>query len=121
MAAFRSPSGGQKPVHMGLKVCYGTDEAAARRTAHRLWSVLVLPSQLPLVLPTPELVEQASSLVSEDVVAEAFPCGPDLGRHVQKIQEFADAGVDELCIQQIGGAHEEFFRAYEREVLPRFH
>ena len=45
-------------------------------------------------------------------------CGPDLGRHLQKIQEFADAGLDELYIQQIGGGHEEFLRAYEREVLP---
>src|SRR5262245_54364620 len=57
IAAFRSLGGGQKPVHAGLKVCYGTDEIAG--TAHRLWSVLALPSQLPLVLSTPELVEQA--------------------------------------------------------------
>jgi hypothetical protein len=26
----------------------------------------------------------------------------------------------ELYIGQIGGGHEDFFRAYEREVLPRF-
>jgi hypothetical protein len=66
-----------------LKVCYGADEVAARRTAQRLWSVLLLPPQLGTVLPTPELVDQAS-LVSEDIVAQAIPCGPDLGRHVQK-------------------------------------
>jgi hypothetical protein len=29
--------------------------------------------------------------------------------------------VDELYVQQIGGNHEAFFAAYEREVLPRFH
>jgi hypothetical protein len=29
--------------------------------------------------------------------------------------------VDELHVRQIGGGHEEFFRVYEREVLPRFH
>jgi hypothetical protein len=33
--------------------------------------------------------------VSDDVVAEAFPCGPDLDRHLRKIQKVADAGVDE--------------------------
>ena len=55
------------------------------------------------------------------MVAQAIPCGADLDRHAQKIQAFADAGVDELDIGQISGGHEDFFRAYEREVLPRFH
>jgi hypothetical protein len=36
------------------------------------------------------------------------------------IQEFADAGVDELYIQQIGGGHDEFLEVFAREVLPRF-
>jgi hypothetical protein len=48
------------------------------------------------------------------------PCGPDLERHVAALQAFADAGVDELYVQQIGDAHAEFFEAYAREVLPRF-
>jgi hypothetical protein len=101
-------------------VCYGADEAAASRTAHRLWRQIQLPWQLLVDLPTPEHVEQASSLVSEDMVAQAIPCGADLDRHLRKIQAYADAGVDELYIGQIGGDHEDFFRAYEREVLPRF-
>jgi hypothetical protein len=36
------------------------------------------------------------------------------------IQEYAAADVDEPSIGQICGGQEEFFRAYEREVLPRF-
>jgi hypothetical protein len=54
------------------------------------------------------------------MIGESVPCGPDLDRHIQTIQEHADAGVDELYIQQIGGGHDEFFAAYAREVLPRF-
>ncbi len=104
-----------------MNVCYGADEAAPRRTAHRLWRQTQLPWRLLMDLPTPEHVEQASSLVSEDMVAQAIPYGADLDRHVRTIQAFADADVDELCIGQIGGGHEDFFRAYEREVLPRFH
>ena len=41
-------------------------------------------------------------------------------RHLAAMQEFADAGVDELYIQQIGGPGEEFFSTYAREVLERF-
>jgi G6PDH family F420-dependent oxidoreductase len=113
-------AGGAGPVQAGTKVCYGSDEAEARRTAHRLWPNEVLPGELAQVLPTPEHFEQAGSLVTEDMVAEAVPCGPDLDRHVESIQEYADAGVDELYIQQIGGGHEQFFEVYSREVLPRF-
>jgi G6PDH family F420-dependent oxidoreductase len=116
---FRANGGAGKPVQAGTKVCYGTDEAEARRTAHRLWPNEVLPGELAQVLPTPEHFEQASSLVTEDMVAESVPCGPDLDRHREAIQEYADAGVDELYVQQIGGG-DEFFEVYAREVLPRF-
>jgi G6PDH family F420-dependent oxidoreductase len=112
--------GGKGPVHAGTKVCYGGDEAEARRTAHRLWPNEALPGELAQVLPTPEHFEQAASLVTEDMVGELVPCGPDLDRHIESIQKFADAGVDELHIQQIGGGHDEFFDVYAREVLPRF-
>jgi G6PDH family F420-dependent oxidoreductase len=116
---FRAAGGTGKPVQAGTKVCYGPDEAEARRTAHRLWPNEVLPGELPQVLPTPEHFEQASELVTEEMVAEAVPCGPDLDRHLESLQEFADAGVDELYVQQIGGGR-EFFDAYADEVLPRF-
>ena len=117
---FRRAGGDGKPVQAGAKVCYGTDEAEARRRAHRLWANDGLPGELAQVLSTPEHFEQATELVTEDMIAETVPCGPDLDRQLESIQEYADAGVDELYIQQIGGDHDAFFEAYRREVLPRF-
>jgi G6PDH family F420-dependent oxidoreductase len=117
---FRGAGGEGKPVQAGAKVCYGRDEAEARRTAHRLWPNEQLPGELAQVLSTPEHFEQVVSLVTEDMIAEAVPCGPDLDRHIAALQEFADAGVDELYVQQIGGADAEFFEVFAREVLPRF-
>jgi G6PDH family F420-dependent oxidoreductase len=116
---FRGGGGDGKPVHAGAKVCYAADEAEARRTAHRLWPNDGLPGELSQVLPTPEHFEQAAELVTEEMIAETVPCGPDLDRHRESIQQYADAGVDELYIQQIGGGR-EFFEVYAREVLPRF-
>ena len=46
--------------------------------------------------------------------------GPISTSTSRRIEEYADAGVDELYIQQIGGGHDAFFDAYERELLPRF-
>jgi G6PDH family F420-dependent oxidoreductase len=116
---FRGGGGEGKLVQAGAKVCYGRDEAEARRTAHRLWPNDGLPGELAQVLATPEHFEQAAELVTEEMIAETVPCGPDLERHIESLQEYADAGVDELYIQQIGGGR-EFFEAYARKVLPRF-
>jgi G6PDH family F420-dependent oxidoreductase len=120
ISRFRSGGGGDKVVQGGLKVCYGSDEAEARKTVRRLWPSEGLPGELAQVLPMPEHFEQATELVTEELLAEAIPCGPELERHAEAIQEFADAGVDELYLHQIGGGHGEFFEAYAREILPRF-
>ncbi len=112
--------GGTGPVHSGMKVCYGSDEAECRRTAHRLWPNEALPGELAQVLPNPAHFEQASTLVTVEMVAESVPCGPDLDKHVEQLQALADAGVDEAYVQQVGGGHEEFFAAYREHVLPKF-
>lgn len=67
-----------------------------------------------------ELIRQASKLVSEDTVAQAVPCGPDLDLHLEAIGPYRDAGFDELYIQQIGSDQEHFFETYATEVLSHF-
>jgi G6PDH family F420-dependent oxidoreductase len=111
---------GDKPVQAGTKVCWAESKEQAIETAHRIWPNDQLPGELAQVLPTPEHFEQAVELVTEEMVAEVMPCGPDLDEHLETFSEYADAGVDELFVQQVGGNHEGFFDAYRREVLPRF-
>src|SRR5690348_11055152 len=93
---------GEQLVAGGMKVCWAPDEAEARATAHRLWPNEQLPGELAQILPTPAHFEQASELVSEEMVAEAVPCGPDLERHIEGIRRYEEAGFDELYIGQIG-------------------
>jgi G6PDH family F420-dependent oxidoreductase len=112
--------GGRGSAQGGIKVCWADDEAEARRTARRLWPNECLPGELAQVLPTPEHFAQASALVTEDMVAEAVPCGPDPERHVAAIQAFFDAGYDEVYVQQIGPDQDGFLRFYERKIRPRF-
>ena len=111
---------GDALVQGGLKVCWGSDEGQASKTAHRLWANDGLPGELAQILPTPQHFEQASRLVTEEMIAEATPCGPDIGRHVKAIQEYSDAGFDELYVQQIGPEQGGFFETYRDHVLPRF-
>jgi len=119
LSLFRESGGGSKPAHAGTKVCWSEDEAAARKTAHRLWPNEQLPGELAQELPTPRHFEQASSLVTEEMMAEAVPCGPDPEEHLESIRQYVDAGFDEIYVQQIGPEQEDFFRFYEKEVLPK--
>jgi G6PDH family F420-dependent oxidoreductase len=117
---FRSQAREGTLVQGGLKVCWGRDEAQARKTARRLWPNDGLPGELAQILPTPQHFEQASQLVTEEMIGEQTPCGFDIERHVQALQEYADAGFDELYVQQIGPEQDAFFEAYREHVLPRF-
>jgi G6PDH family F420-dependent oxidoreductase len=120
---FRSetPGGDSKTVAGGTKVCWGEDPATCRATAHRLWPNEGLSGELAQILPTPAHFEQASELVTEEMIAQAVPCGPDLEAQIESFEQYARAGFDELYVQQIGGASERFFEAYANEVLPHFH
>ena len=106
-------------VQGGVKVCWGHDEQEAVRTVHRLWANEGLPGELAQVLPTPEHFEQASELVTEEMLAESVPCGPDIDRHVEAIRAYAEADFDELYVNQIGPDQDAFFAAYREHVLPR--
>jgi G6PDH family F420-dependent oxidoreductase len=116
---YRS-AGGKGPAQGGVKVCWGPDEDECVKTVHRLWPNEGLPGELAQVLPTPRHFEQAVELVTEDMIRESVSCGPDLERHVAAMQAYADAGFDELYVQQVGPRQEEFLELFAREVVPRF-
>ena len=77
------------------------------------------PGELAQILPTPAHFEQAAELVTEEMVAEDVPCGPDVDRHVEAIKAYGEAGFDELYVNQIGPDQDAFFAAYREHVLPR--
>jgi len=114
---YRS-QGGKGPVQAGTKVCFMADEDEARATAHRLWPNEALPGELAQVLPTPAHFEQACELVTPDMLVT--PVGPDIETHVASLNQYLEAGVDELFVQQIGPDQDAFFDTWAREVLPRF-
>lgn len=116
--SFRDHGGGDKPVQAGLKVCWADSEQQGRRTAHWLWRNELLPGAQPQTLSTPREFRSATSLVTEDMVGQAFPCGPDAQRILDRIGAFDEAGFDELNLQQIGPEQEEFFESWQQHVRP---
>jgi G6PDH family F420-dependent oxidoreductase len=111
--------GGGGPVIGAVKLCWNEDEDAAVKTAHQLWPTECLPGQQTQELPMPAHFEEAASIVTEDMVKEKIPCGPDPERHVQAITEFLEAGFDEVYVNQIGTDWPGFLGFYRRELAPR--
>jgi len=117
---FESNGGKGKPKYVQLNVCWAADEAEARKTALRTVPSVALPGQLGQELPLPRHYEQATQLVTEEMMGEAVICGPDPEKHIEAIQKCLDAGYDHVHVDQVGPDQEGFFKFYEREVLPRF-
>jgi G6PDH family F420-dependent oxidoreductase len=114
---FRSNAAPGALVQGGLKVCWDDDRQRAIDTVHRLWPNDALPGELAQILPTPEHFEQASELVTKEMLAEQVPCGPDLDTYLEQIDAYAQAGFDELYIQQVGPRQDEFFDFFSERVL----
>ena len=102
-----------------LKMCWDRDEGRARKLAHQLWPTEGVEGQLSQELALPSHFDAAAAHVTEDMVAEMIPCGPDPERHVKAIEKFAEAGFDRIYVNQIGPEQEGFFHFYAKELRPR--
>ena len=115
---YRS-QGGRGPTVAAVKVCWGSDESAARKLAFDLWKTTSVPGELSQELPMPAHFEQAAQNVTEDMVAEKIVCGPDPERHVAAIGAYLEAGFDEVYVTQIGEDQAGFLDFFFRDVRPR--
>src|SRR5438105_4389423 len=89
--AFKKAGGADKPTFGQVHVCWATEEASARRTAHKVWPNAAIQGELGQELPLPRHFEQAAEMVTEDEVASRVTCGPDAERHLDAIPTCLDA------------------------------
>ena len=119
VAKFDEAGGRGKPRYAEVMVCWGPDEASARNTAFEWWPNAGVKGEMSALLPQPAHFEQAVEMVDEDDVVRHIACGPDPQAHIDSISEYVDAGLDHVCIHQIGPDQDGFFDFYESEVLPK--
>jgi G6PDH family F420-dependent oxidoreductase len=118
VSQFKQASGG-KPTQAGAKVAFAPTPEEGWEHAHRLWPNAGLPGELAQILPTPEHFEQATELVTMDSTRESVVAGNDPEEHLRQIQEYADAGYDELYLANMGPHFLDMIEFYGAEVLPR--
>lgn len=118
VAKYRA-AGGTGVAQAGFKAAYASSEEEGARIAYEKWPNAGVPGELSQVLPTPKHFEQASQLVTQDMVKDAFVCGNDPAAHLEMIDKYAQAGFDELYVANTGPGSPGLFDLYKEHVLPK--
>jgi G6PDH family F420-dependent oxidoreductase len=120
VATFRSVAGAGKVTQAGFKAAYADTEDEGARIAYEKWPNAGVPGELSQVLPSPKHFEQASQLVTPDMVKESFVCGKDPDAHLEMIGKYAEAGFDEIYVANTGPNYQKLFDLYAEQILPKF-
>jgi G6PDH family F420-dependent oxidoreductase len=116
---FRSSGGGERTCQAGFKAAFAETEQEGARLAYEKWPNAGVSGELSQVLPTPKHFEQASQLVTQEMVKESFVCGNDPGAHLEMIDKYARAGFDEVYVANTGPNWQGLFDLYADHVLPK--
>jgi G6PDH family F420-dependent oxidoreductase len=116
---FRSEGGGKRTCQAGFKAAFARTEEEGARLAYDKWPNAGVPGELSQVLPSPKHFEQASQLVTQDMVKEAFVCGNDPQAHLEQIDKYAQAGFDEVYVANTGPNWQGLFDLYAEHILPK--
>jgi len=117
LAAYER-GGGRGPRYAQVTVCWAASERAARRTAHEWWPTVALSGEVTQELPNPAQFTELASIVTEEMVAEKIPCGPDPETHLEAIRRYLDAGYDHVYLHQVGPDQRGFIDFAARELMP---
>jgi len=118
MENFDEGGGKGKPRYGKLDVCWAPTVEEGENIVFEQWTNTGIKGQLTQELATPELMEQAASMVTKEDATKHVTCGPDPEKHLAQIRKYARVGFDHIYIHQIGPDQEGFFQFYEKNILP---
>ena len=119
--AFHRGGGEGKPIIVQHGVSWAPSEADARRNAHEQWRFSALGGDVLWTLRMPSEFTSASQFVTPDDMADTIRISSDAGRHVEWIQEYVQAGVNEVYCFNVGKNQREFIDVFGEHVLPALH
>ncbi len=117
IATFRA-EGGTGPVWTQLSLSWDPDADTALERAVRQWPNTGLPGQLNQDLRTVLHFEQAVALVTEDVMRDSLPYGPDVGQIIDSVRTAEKAGADHIYLHQVGDPAAGFLDVWQNEIRP---
>jgi G6PDH family F420-dependent oxidoreductase len=116
---FEAAGGSGKPRAGQVPISWDPVPDAAIDRAHDQFRWFAGGWKVNAELPSTAGFAAATRFVTEEDVAEAISCGPDVDAHVKSVREFVDAGFTDVAVVQIGGDTQPAFLDWaERELLP---
>jgi probable non-F420 flavinoid oxidoreductase len=118
--AWREGGGEGKPVHLQVHVSFAESRRTALEVAHHYWGTNVFPPTVMWELSTPEQFEAAAEHVRPDDMTDAVVVSDDTDEITERLQQFAEAGFDDIYLHQVGRVPEQerFIDAVAADVLP---
>ncbi|MFG3684982.1 TIGR03885 family FMN-dependent LLM class oxidoreductase [Micromonospora sp. NPDC047740] len=115
--AYRE-GGGAGPVLLQVHLSWAADEATALRNAHEQWRTAILGSDLGWDLATPAEFAQATAYVRPEDMRAHVLVSSEPGTHANWLRAYADLGVDEIYLHQVGLDQDAFLDVFSARVLP---
>ncbi|MFE1646942.1 LLM class F420-dependent oxidoreductase [Microbacterium sp. P01] len=94
-----------------IPISWDPDEKTAIARAHDQFRWFAGGWSVNADLPTPAGFAGASAFVRPEDVAESMPCGPDLDKIAEAVQEYVEAGFTDVAIVQVGDEAQARFLA----------
>ncbi|MDQ2815976.1 MAG: TIGR03557 family F420-dependent LLM class oxidoreductase [Actinomycetota bacterium] len=108
--------GGSGPAYAEVPLAWAPDEDSAVQAVLEKTSFALTGWKVMAELPNPVNFEAATASITADQVREKFACGPDVTRHLEVAQQFADAGFDRLVTMNAGPDPDGFMDFFAREL-----
>lgn len=109
-------SGGTGPAYAEVPLAWAPDEDTAVQAVLEKNSFALTGWKIMAELPNPVNFEAAAANVTADQARKQFACGPDVSRHLDVAQHFADAGFDHLVAMNAGPDPDGFMEFFAREL-----
>ena len=117
--ASTAPRAAQGPVHAGTKVCFRPTRTRRARPPTGCGRTRRCRASWRRSCRRPRTSSRRASSSRPSSSSTPVGPGPRQARR-SRCRQYADAGVDELFVQQIGPDQDAFFDEWAPEVLPRF-
>jgi probable non-F420 flavinoid oxidoreductase len=117
--AFHRGGGAGKPIHVQHVLSWASRKTDAKRVAHEQWRFAAIgePDRM-WDLRTPADFAIATRDLTPQHVAEKVPVSADLAEHAELLRAYAELGVEQVYVFNVGPNQREFIERFGAEVLP---
>jgi len=108
--------GGHGPAYGEMPLAWAPDEDAAVQAVLDKSAFALTGWKVMAELPNPVNFQAAVASIGPQQARAQFACGPDVKRHLQVAQQYADAGFDHLVTMNAGPDPDGFMDFFAREL-----